>query len=88
MCDVTQKADPLPTCHTSSQFAHPTPPINCVTYYVNDPLSPLTFPLYYIYTRKNFVLQELSNTPETEDMRKIRYILPNFTVNIITEMCS
>ena len=40
-------------------------------------------------TRKKFVLAELPNSSsETEDMRKIRYILPNSTVNILTKMCS
>ena len=39
-------------------------------------------------TRKKYILEELPNSSETEDMRRIRYILPNSTVNIITEMWS
>ena len=31
-------------------------------------------------TRKKFILEILPNSLETEDMRKIRQILPNFTV--------
>ena len=33
-----------------------------------------------VSTWKKFILEELPNSSETEDMRKIRYILPNFTV--------
>ena len=40
------------------------------------------------YTRKKIVLEELLNSSETEDMRKIRKILANSAVNILTEMCS
>ena len=34
-------------------------------------------------TRKKFILEELLNSSETEDMRKIRQILPNFTVKYL-----
>ena len=46
----------------------------------------------YIYicalldTRKKLILEELPNGSETKDMRKIRQILPNSTLNILTEM--
>ena len=37
-------------------------------------------------TRKKYILEELPNSSVTEDMRKIRYILPNSTLNILTEI--
>ena len=39
-------------------------------------------------TRKKCILEELPYSSETEDMRKIRWILANSTLNIITEMWS
>ena len=44
-----------------------------------NPIIIKEFRLPHIHEKK-FVLQELPNSSETEDMRKIRYILPNFTV--------
>ena len=34
----------------------------------------------WISTRKKFILEELPNSSKTEDMRKIRQILLNFTI--------
>ena len=36
-------------------------------------------------TRKKFIHEELPNNSETEDMRKIRWIFPNFTVKYLEQ---
>ena len=39
-------------------------------------------------TRKKFIHEELPNNSETEDITKIRWILPNSTLNILAQMRS
>ena len=41
------------------------------------------FSVFFLCTWKSFVLEELPNTLEAEDMWKIRWILPNFTVKYL-----